>query len=72
MDQILDFLKGFNFQTIFSLGALMYYFNKHMEGTISSFQEKVEKQISAQSARIAEQSARTDKLYEMFVDLLKK
>ena len=54
MEQILDFFKGFNLQTIISIFLMLWYFSNHIEG-------KIEKQ-----------SARTDRLYEMFIDLLKE
>lgn len=54
MDQIVDFLKGFNLQTIISMFLMLWYFSNHIE------------------AKIEKQSARTDRLYEMFIDLLKE
>jgi hypothetical protein len=53
MDNVTDFFKGFNIQTIISVFLMLWYFTKHID-------EKIEKQIQ-----------RTDRLYEMFVDLLK-
>lgn len=61
MEEILEFLKGFNLQTIFSLFLMMWYFSSHIEGKISKLDAKVE-----------QQSQRTDRLYEMFIDLLKE
>jgi hypothetical protein len=54
MDQVLEFLKGFNIQTIVSLAVIVWFFTRHIE-------DKMDKQ-----------SARTDRLYEMFIDLLKE
>lgn len=53
MDQVMEFLKGFNLQMIVSIFLMLWYFSSHIEG-------KIEKQ-----------AARTDRLYEMFIDLLK-
>lgn len=52
-EQFLEFIKGFNLQTIVSLFLMMWYFFSHLE-------TKMEKQAE-----------RTDRLYEMFIDLLK-
>jgi len=54
MDQFLEFLKGFNLQTIISIFLMMWYFSNHIE------------------AKIEKQSERTDRLYEMFIDLIKE
>lgn len=53
MDNILDFFKGFNIQTIISVFIMLWYFAHHIE------------------SKIEKQSQRTDRLYEMFIDLLK-
>lgn len=60
MDNFIAFLNGFNLQTIFTLGAMMWYFNHH-----------VEKKIDKIEVDLKQQGARTDRLYEMFIDLLK-
>lgn len=54
MEQIIDFLKGFNIQTIISIFLMLWYFSNHIE------------------SKIEKQSQRTDRLYEMFIDLLKE
>jgi uncharacterized protein YdgA (DUF945 family) len=60
MDQIWDFLGGFSLQTIITLGGMMWYFGRHIEQKI----EKIEIDLK-------QQGARTDRRYEMFIDLLK-
>ena len=54
MDQVLDFFRGFNIQTIISIFLMLWYFSNHIE------------------SKIEKQSARTDRLYEMFIDLIKE
>lgn len=61
MDKIISFLNGFNIQTIVSLGLMMWYFNHH-----------VERKIDEIKMDLKQQGARTDRLYEMFIDLLKE
>lgn len=53
MDNILEFFRGFNIQTILSVFLMLWYFTNHIE------------------VKIEKQSQRTDRLYEMFIDLLK-
>lgn len=53
-NEIIDFLKGFNIQTILSVFLMLWYFAHHIE------------------SKIDKQSIRTDRLYEMFIDLLKE
>ena len=61
MDKVLTFLSGFNIQTIITLGVMMWYFGRH-----------IEQKILLLEFDLKQQGARTDRLYEMFVDLLKE
>jgi len=54
MDQVLEFVKGFNLQTIISVFLMLWYFTNHID------------------AKIEKQGERTDRLYEMFIDLIKE
>lgn len=54
MDQLIDFFKGFNIQTIVSIFLMLWYFSSHIE------------------SKIEKQSQRTDRLYEMFIELIKE
>lgn len=67
MDKFISFLNGFNVQTIVTLGALVWYLNHHLEKKI----EEIRFELKQQGNRIDRQGQRTDKLYEMFIDLLK-
>jgi hypothetical protein len=60
MDEIIGFLKGFSIQTIITLAVMMWYFSYH-----------IEKKIDKLDLDLKRQGERTDKLYEMFIDLLK-
>lgn len=53
MDNVTEFFKGFNLQTIISIFLMLWYFVHHID------------------SKIEKQAERTDKLYEMFIDLLK-
>lgn len=65
MDQVLDFLKSFNASTLIGIGLIMWYFSRHIESKIDANTKKSD-------AAFAAQTARTDRLYEMFIELLNK
>jgi len=67
MDNLLEFLKGFSLQTIITIVAINGYFSHKTDQKI----EKLEIDMKEQGVRIDQQGARTDHLYEMFIDLLK-
>lgn len=67
MEQVLEFLKGFNIQTIFSLAAIVWFFSSSLKAEM----KLLESQIDRLGSRIDQQAARSDRLYEMFIDLLK-
>ena len=71
MESVLEFLKGFNVQTIASLAVIVWYFNRHIESKLERMWQGT-KTIEVELKELVKtQSARSDKLYEMFVDLLK-
>jgi hypothetical protein len=65
MTEVLDFLRAFNIQTIFSLAVIVWYFSRRIENEFKSEMKVLE-------GKIDKQSERTDRLYEMFIDLLKE
>lgn len=65
MEKLIEFLNGFNAQTIISMTCILWLFFNHYENKIDVQIEKIEKSMELQSNR-------TDKLYEMFIDLLKR
>lgn len=60
MTEILEFLKGFNVQTILSLLGIVWFFSAGLKTEMKLLEAKIDRQ-----------GERTDKLYEMFIDLLK-
>lgn len=61
MDQILEFMKGFNVQTIVSLGIIVWAFTSNLKSEMKLLEAKID-----------QQAGRTDRLYEMFIDLVKE
>ena len=61
MDQFIDFLKGFNIQTILSLGTIVWFFSANIKAEMKLLEAKID-----------QQAGRTDRLYEMFIDLIKE
>lgn len=60
MDKFLEFLNGFNIQTILALLAIFWWFSRDLKNEMKLIESKLDRQAD-----------RTDKLYEMFIDLLK-
>jgi hypothetical protein len=61
MDQVLEFLKGFNLQTIISMAVIFWYFTRDIKAEMKLLEAKIDTQ-----------AGRSDRLYEMFIDLLKE
>lgn len=71
MDQVLEFLKGFNVQTILSLGAIIWYFHRHTDAKLEKMEVALEKTEFELKELVKVQSARSDQLYQMFIELLR-
>lgn len=59
--ELLEFLKTLNWQTLLAIFAILWYFTNDFKSEI----RKLEMDLKSQGAR-------TDRLYEMFIDLLKE
>lgn len=57
----INYIEKLNWQTIIAMFAIGWYFTKDIKETLTKLESDVR-----------EQGKRTDKLYEMFVDLLKE
>lgn len=68
MEQLLNFLKEFNFQTILSMTLIVWYFTRDIKNSVEAKIDRIEKDLRYD---IKIQSARSDKLYENFCDLIK-
>ena len=60
MTDLINFIDKFNWQTIIGMFVVGWYFTKDIRNTLVALENDVK-----------QQGKRTDKLYEMFVDLLK-
>jgi len=65
MDKFIEILTTFNLPTVLSMAAIFWYFTRDLKQEMRVLEAKMDAQLSAQSAR-------SDRLYEMFIDLLKK
>lgn len=72
MDEVLNFLKGFNIQTIISMFFMLWYFSHHIESKIEKQSARTDRLYEIFCEESKKQAERTDKLYEMFIDLLKE
>lgn len=62
MDKLIDFLNGFNVQTILVMIGVLWYFTRELKLGIKQDIEEL-KQVNTK------QDDRSDKLYEMFVKM---
>ncbi|HEY5236129.1 MAG TPA: hypothetical protein VIJ14_08130 [Rhabdochlamydiaceae bacterium] len=65
MDKLIEILNTFNLPTVITMAAIFWYFTRDMKSEMKALEAKMDAQLAAQSAR-------TDRLYEMFIDLLRK
>jgi len=72
MEKTLEFIKGFSIQTIITLAIMLWGFSSHIEGKIAKVDDKINRLEEKMDSQIAAQAARSDKLYQMFIDLLKE
>lgn len=59
--EVIKYLENLNWQTIVAMFAVGWYFTKDIRDTLHKI-----------DVDMKEQGRRTDKLYEMFIDLLKE
>lgn len=72
MDEFLKFLVGFDPHTILSMIGIVWFFSRDIKSETKSLESKVDSHKENIDVQIAVQSARSDRLYEMFIDLLKE
>ncbi len=64
MEDILNFIKAFETHTLIGMTLILWYFTR-------SIRNEIKEEIAEIRNDEREQSKRTDRLYEMFIDLLK-
>ncbi len=65
MTEILDFLKAFNAHTIISMILIVWYFSRSIGNKIDASESRME-------AKMERHEQRVDRLYEMFIELIKE
>ena len=65
--EILSYLEKMNWHTIIGMFAICWYFTYDLRKSM----ERIDIDMKEQGKRIDAQGQRTDKLYQMFIDLLK-
>ena len=66
--EILEYLANLNWQTIIAMFAIVWYFTYDIKQSLA----KLDTDTRNQGKRIDSQGERIDRLYQMFVDLLKE
>lgn len=65
MNELLNFIKEFDIHNLFSISIIFWIITR-------SWRNEIRDEIKSIREEIAQQGKRTDKLYEMFIDLLKE
>lgn len=78
MDELYQIIKDFNVPTLIGTGFICWYFTREMHNSIKEEikgikeeTKQIREDINLNKIAITQQAARTDRLYEMFIDLLK-
>ena len=66
--EIIEYLSNLNWQAIVAMFAICWYFTYDLKMGL----KKLNEDIAEQGKRIDAQGVRIDRLYQMFVDLLKE
>ena len=61
MEKLIDFLNGFNIQTLLAMTAILWYFTRDIRN-------EIKKEIDAIRLENTTQANRSDKLYEMYAE----
>jgi len=69
---IIQILGEMQIGQILVIGFMMWFFYNRLDTKIEKITNTLRDDIKQEAARIDQQTARTDKLYEMFIDLLKE
>lgn len=65
MKEFIEFLRSFNIQTLLAMTGILWYFTRDIRNEIKKEIDEIRKENAVQAKR-------SDKLYEMFIDLLKE
>jgi len=72
MKEILEFFTEFSLQTIVAVVAAMWYFTRDLKREMHEIRDEMGVWRKEHREDITLQAERSDKLYQMFVDLLSK
>lgn len=69
---LVNFIEKFNWQTIIAMFAIGWYFTREIRDSLKILDKDIKEQGNRIDRLNEEQIKRTDKLYQMFIDLLKE
>jgi hypothetical protein len=52
-EQIINFLNGFNFQTILSMGIIVWYFSKDLKTSLETKIDNLDKDLQKMNTRVS-------------------
>lgn len=71
MIEIIQCVEKLNWQTIVAMFAIGWYFTRDMRISTAAFEKDIKQSLSIFEKDSKQQAQRIDRLYEMFVELLK-
>lgn len=71
MSELYQIIKDFNVPTLIGTGFICWYFTREIHANVKEEINGIKEEIKEIKKQGETQAARTDKLYEMFIDLLK-
>lgn len=72
MDKFLEVIKDFDVHTLICLSFVFWYFTRNIRNEIKEEIRGIRQEIQEIRETSLQQNKRTDKLYEMFYDLIKE
>lgn len=72
MDNFIELIKNFDFLQLISTSVVFFVITREWRKETKEETASIREEIKNQSLRIDEHAKRTDRLYEMFIDLLKE
>ena len=72
MHELIEFIKEFDLHNLVCIGIVFFVITRSWRNEVREETRLIKEETKSIRAEIAQQAARTDKLYEMFVDLLKE
>ena len=72
MNELITFIKEFDLHNLVCIGVMFFFITRSWRNEVKEETKSIREEIVSIRSEIAQQGLRTDKLYQMFIDLLKE